>query len=328
MDTKILLPNNETYKEAREIIRSGGIVAFPTETVYGLGADAENSEAIKKIFIAKGRPQDNPLIVHISKKEDFFKVGKNITNICKALMDFMPGPITLIVDKNENISKEATAGLDTVGIRIPENKIARDFIEATGKFIAAPSANTSSRPSPTTAKHVYEDMNGKIPLIIDGGSCDIGIESTVVDTRGDKARIHRPGRITFEMIEEKLGKGNVEIAKLGEKAISPGMKYKHYAPKCAMELHFRKETALDACNRLKNEGRRPILIALDKYIEFDPHIAMGKNSVDYANRLFDSLRDAEKQSDYIIAIAPDDDEVGRSVLNRIEKSCGGNIVKW
>lgn len=237
METRILKPTNENIAAAGEIIRRGGLVAFPTETVYGLGADALNEEAVSKIYKAKGRPSDNPLIVHIAEKDDIYPLVKEVTPAAKALMDaFFPGPLTIILPKSEKIGSVVSGGLDTVGIRMPQNPIARAFIKAAGTPVAAPSANTSGLPSPTNAKYVIEDMRGKIDAVIDGGSCEFGIESTVLSLAGDVPTILRPGAVTREMLSEVIGR--VDIARAvtegmadGETAASPGMKYKHYAPK-------------------------------------------------------------------------------------------------
>src|SRR5574344_2970468 len=219
-DTKIMLPNSETYSIASKLINSGEIVAFPTETVYGLGANALNDEAVKKIFIAKGRPQDNPLILHVGRKEDIKKYVKSISPLQQKLIDaFMPGPISIIFDKKENVSNVACAGGKTVAVRLPENQVARDFINSCGCPIVAPSANTSKRPSPTIAKYVFDDMNGKIPLIIDGGETPVGIESTVVKVEGEHLVILRPGKINKEMLEKATGakvETKVEAGKIVE----------------------------------------------------------------------------------------------------------------
>lgn len=237
MNTKFLKPTEENIASAGKIIAGGGLVAFPTETVYGLGADALNEAAVANIYKAKGRPSDNPLIVHVAKKEDIAPLVSEIPPKAQMLIDaFFPGPITVIMPKSERIGKTVSGGLGTVGIRMPQNPIARALIEAAGTPIAAPSANTSGLPSPTEAKYVLEDMNGKIDAVIDGGSCRFGIESTVITLAGDHPVILRPGAITKEMMEEVIGPVEIASAVLegmkdGEVAASPGMKYKHYAPK-------------------------------------------------------------------------------------------------
>ena len=229
----------EALKKAGEIIREGGLVAFPTETVYGLGADALNPEASKKIYAAKGRPSDNPLIVHIAKPEDLEQVAKNISKKARMLASkFWPGPLTMIFEKADCVPKETTGGLDTVAVRLPLDKIARDFIETSNRYIAAPSANISGRPSPTAMEYVVEDMNGRIDMIIGGGDSVIGLESTIIDMTADTPMILRPGYITKEMIEECIGETAVDQTILSSESgvapKAPGMKYRHYAPKAEL----------------------------------------------------------------------------------------------
>lgn len=191
--------NEEAIRQAGQIIRDGGLVAFPTETVYGLGGDALNPDSSRKIYAAKGRPSDNPLIVHICRLEDLSKIAAEIPENAKKLAEkFWPGPLTMIFKKTDLVPKETTGGLDTVAVRFPDHKVALAFIEAAGGFVAAPSANTSGRPSPTLGKYVYEDMNGKIEMLLDGGQVGIGVESTIVDVTGEKPMILRPGYVTYE----------------------------------------------------------------------------------------------------------------------------------
>ncbi len=248
MQTKIMLPDEASLTLAASLIRNGEIVGFPTETVYGLGANALDGNAVKKIFKAKGRPQDNPLIVHICKASELFKYGKQISDKAKTLAEaFWPGPLTLVVKSAECIAGEVTCGLDTVGLRCPENEIAREIIRRSGLPIAAPSANRSGRPSPTTAEHVYEDMVGRIPLILDGGSCRVGVESTVISMVGERPMILRPGILGREEIESVIGPVDLSPAieaQLPEesKVQSPGMKYRHYAPHCPLMIVSGEET--------------------------------------------------------------------------------------
>ena len=241
METKwIEIDENNIEKEAVQeagcIIKNGGLVAFPTETVYGLGGDALNKESAKKIYAAKGRPSDNPLIVHICKWDDLKKIVKKIPDSAKALADaFWPGPLTMIFEKNDLVPDETTGGLSTVAVRYPNHKTALAFIEAAGGYVAAPSANVSGRPSPTEGKYVYEDMNGRIEMILDGGLVGIGLESTIVDLTEEIPVILRPGYITEEMLLKVLGEVKMDptilnvAADMAPKA--PGMKYRHYAPK-------------------------------------------------------------------------------------------------
>ncbi|MDE6189168.1 MAG: threonylcarbamoyl-AMP synthase, partial [Clostridia bacterium] len=210
---------NEGLEEAVELIKDGEVVAFPTETVYGLGANALDGSAVKKIFAAKGRPMDNPLIVHVAAKADIDKLAANVSAQARSVIDaFMPGPITVILNKSDIVPDEVSAGLSTVGIRFPAHEVAQEFIRACGVPIAAPSANTSTKISPTTAKHVYDDLQGRIPLILEGGNSEVGIESTIIDMSGDTPTILRPGAITADMLAEVLGEvktfsGKIIVAK-------------------------------------------------------------------------------------------------------------------
>ena len=231
----------QIMQEAGEILKKGGLVAFPTETVYGLGANALDEEAAKKTYAAKGRPSDNPLIVHIATLEDLEKVAKNISKDVEALANrFWPGPLTMIFEKTDIVPYGTTGGLDTVAVRMPSDPIARELILAGGGFVSAPSANTSGRPSPTTAEHVSEDLSGKIDMIIDGGSVDIGLESTILDMTVNPPMILRPGAITAEMFEEVIDHVTIDETILGietKKAPkAPGMKYRHYAPKAKLTI--------------------------------------------------------------------------------------------
>ena len=247
MQTKLIKidaddPNKEDMREAAEIIRSGGLVAFPTETVYGLGANALDPEASKRIYAAKGRPSDNPLIVHICRFEELLSIAKEVPPQAKKLADaFWPGPLTMIVWKNEKVPYETTGGMDTVAIRMPNHPVALALIDESGCMIAAPSANTSGKPSPTEAGHVALDLDGKIPMILDGGSVGIGIESTIIDLTEKVPMILRPGYITKEMLEEVLGEEvridpGIIASDSTKKPKAPGMKYKHYAPKADLVL--------------------------------------------------------------------------------------------
>ena len=243
MLTKVEPCTEAALRQAAEWIRAGEVVGFPTETVYGLGADALNPQAVRKIFAAKGRPADNPLIVHIAELSQIRPlISGEISDRAAALAHaFWPGPLTMIFPKSDRIPQEVSAGLDTVGIRFPANEDARRLIQACGCPIAAPSANRSGRPSPTTAAHVLEDMDGRIPMILDGGPCQVGLESTVLDVTGEIPRVLRPGGVTPEMIAQVAGSCRVDESvmrplKEGEKPRSPGMKYRHYAPKGSLTI--------------------------------------------------------------------------------------------
>ncbi|MCQ2516136.1 MAG: threonylcarbamoyl-AMP synthase [Saccharofermentans sp.] len=239
-DTLFVNPSDKDgLSKAAKLLSDGNVVAFPTETVYGLGADATNSDAVKKIFEAKGRPSDNPLIVHISDKSQINELVEEITPVAKKLIDnFMPGPITVIMRKSSKIPSEVSAGLNTVGIRMPSHKVALEFLSLCGCPVAAPSANLSGSPSPTTAMHVKNDMDGYVAAIVDGGDSNVGLESTVVDATGDIPVILRPGAITSEMIDEALSTTTAYAGALEAGSIppAPGMKYRHYAPGCPVEI--------------------------------------------------------------------------------------------
>lgn len=232
----------DIMREAGSIIKNGGLVAFPTETVYGLGGDALNPDSSKKIYAAKGRPSDNPLIVHIANWDSLYKIVKEIPEDAKKLSDaFWPGPLTMIFKKSDVVPYETTGGLDTVAVRMPSHPVALSFIEAAGGYIAAPSANISGRPSPTEARYVVEDMDGRIEMILDGGACEVGLESTIVDLTDDHPVILRPGYVTQTMLENAL---SCEVS--WDRAIidadcktppkAPGMKYRHYAPKGDLQI--------------------------------------------------------------------------------------------
>ncbi len=243
MQTQLLPVSPETLERAGELIREGHLVAFPTETVYGLGANALDADAVRRIFEAKGRPGDNPLIVHISALSQLpALIAGAPSPAARALMDaYWPGPMTLIFPKSDAVPEAVTAGLGTVAVRFPAHPAARALIDAAGVPIAAPSANRSGRPSPTSARHVLEDMDGRVPLILDGGDCEVGLESTVIDLSGETPRVLRPGGVTPEMIVAACGSAGVDPAvmrPLGENEVarSPGMKYRHYAPVGALTV--------------------------------------------------------------------------------------------
>lgn len=330
METKILPPNPTSLTLAAHIIQSGGLVAFPTETVYGLGADATDGDAVRSIFTAKGRPSDNPLIVHLADPEQIAAYVCEMNACAKKLAEaFMPGPITLVMKKRPCIAEQVSAGLDSVGIRIPCHPAARAFLAACDRPIAAPSANTSTRPSPTTAGHVYEDLAGKIPLILDGGACQVGIESTVVNVMGEVPVLLRPGFVTAEEIERVCGA--IAYADPNDARVrSPGVKYRHYAPSCQVILLL--PSALSRIPELLREyaDRRITLICTQTTAGKNCScrtLVMGSTPADMAQHLFDLLREAEKFSDLILLEAPPEGGMGSSVLNRMRKACGGNILE-
>lgn len=341
-NTLILEPTKENIEKAAKIIRQGGLVAFPTETVYGLGADAMNADAVGRIYEAKGRPSDNPMIVHISRASDIGQLTPMLSpQIVEIIDNFWPGPLTIVVKKKPSVPDRTTGGLDTVAVRLPDSEIARDLISAACCPIAAPSANLSGGPSPTRAKDVVADMMGRVDAIIEGEDCRVGIESTVLDLSGDEPTILRPGIITAEAIEAALGRevkydaSLTDAAKhvqldpaggVGEadfKPKSPGMKYKHYAPKAEM-LVVEGERG-----KVKAEIER--LKALNEKLGNSVGVILfeEKAFLEAAHDFFARLRDLDSEGvDMILAGAlSDSDGVGFAVMNRMLKSAGYNIVK-
>ncbi len=330
--------------EAADIIKSGGLVAFPTETVYGLGANALDSNAAKKIYAAKGRPSDNPLIAHIARLEDIKAISddKN-SNIVKLANAFWPGPLTMIINKNANVPYETTGGLDTVAVRMPSNKIARQLIELSKLPIAAPSANTSGRPSPTKAEHVIEDMDGRIDMIIDGGAVGIGVESTIVDLTADVPMILRPGAITENMLRGVLGKIDIDPS-LGKpmadniKPKAPGMKYRHYAPKAELILvEGSKERVVDAINKKAEEtqkkGIKVGIIATDETKNLYKSgmvlsIGSRESEADIAHNLYATLRSFDDANvGLIYSESFNSIGLGYAIMNRLTKAAGYNTIK-
>jgi len=328
METK-LLEGYEAIEEGAKLINEGNVVVFPTETVYGLGADAFNVNAVKKIYEAKGRPSDNPLIVHIYSKDQISSLVSYISKDAKVLIDtFMPGPITIIMPKAPSVPKEVTGGLDTVGIRMPSHLVANAFIKACNCPIAAPSANVSTHISPTNAEDVYEDMKGRVPLIIQGGASNVGIESTIVDMTQEIPTILRPGGITQEMIANTLGvcesfKGKVTIAK------APGMKYKHYAPSCDMVIAESFDSMIKEYKAKLEEGLNPIIIARDdviKKLNGERYIDVGVDADETMRNIFASMHEGQRIANYIICQDFGEDGKNASVMNRVNKAAGGKRV--
>ena len=332
----------EAYAQAGALVRAGQVVAFPTETVYGLGANALNPQAVAKIFAAKGRPQDNPLIVHIARKEDIDSLTTGLNANARKIMEhFMPGPLTIIVPKAEIIPDVTSAGLATVGVRFPINKYAQEFILACGCPIAAPSANLSGRPSPTNAQDVLEDMQGKVAGILDGGSCGVGLESTVVDTTSPVPTICRPGGVTYEMLTEVLGAVEIDPALLGDKnfkPIAPGMKYRHYAPKepvyllegNAVELLpalVGKAVAAGLKVGVLCDAAMSAQLAQLKQQEGILLSCWGESREALAADLFYLLRDFDRtKPDVILAQGVSEDGIGLAIMNRLRKAAGYQII--
>ncbi len=341
MDTKIVKitsENDNNLLEMGEIIKNGGLVAFPTETVYGLGANAFDEKAVLSVFEAKNRPADNPLIVHLAEISELDKVAEDVPPVAYRLFErFSPGPLTIILKKKTCVPTAVTAGLDTVAVRIPSHPVAKALIKTSGVPIAAPSANLSGRPSPTRAEHVIEDMQGRIPAIIDGGACEVGLESTVIELSSGTVNILRPGGITKADLEEVIAEVKVdrhvnEQAKDGEAVRSPGMKYKHYAPNAEVTalVGDRKTTANEIRRLLAENADIPCGVICYDGFAFDSEtvLYMGENNKVYAERLFDALRECDLLGvKKVFAQFEDDDGYGMAVKNRLFKSAGGKVIK-
>ena len=336
MNTLLLSDNENDIKQAGEILKNGGLVGIPTETVYGLAANALDGRAVASIFRAKGRPMDNPLIVHIADIGDIerFNLVADFPEKAKKLAEkFWSGPLTMIMPKGSAIPDEVSAGLDTVAIRFPEHKTAQAIIKAAGVPLAAPSANISGSPSPTTAEHVMSDLNGRIDAVVDGGECRVGLESTVITMVPDKPRLLRPGGITVEQIESVIGAIDVDNAVLNQldknaKAASPGMKYKHYAPKARVIL-VRGEEYIDYVN--KNAGRNTAALCYDEDVEKlnVRSFSLGKSEdVDIqAHALFDRLRQIDGENvETVYARCPEPDGVGMALYNRLIRAAGFEVI--
>lgn len=348
MKTKVvkitdIQPNPEAIYEAGQIIQNGGLVAFPTETVYGLGGDALNPTSSKKIYEAKGRPSDNPLIVHIADITDISKIAVNIPKEAYDLATaFWPGPLTMILNKSDAVPKETTGGLDTVAIRMPVNETARDFIAAAGGFVAAPSANRSGKPSPTVAKYVIEDMYGFIDMIIDGGESTIGLESTIVDLTVNPPMVLRPGFITTWQLKEILPNIVIDKTTLSndtkEAPKAPGMKYRHYAPKADMTIvSGNTEDVIkyvnDKIHGAKEQGLKTGVIATDETIDLyvaDSRKSLGNRTDEksLAHNLFRILREFDDEEvDVAFAESFEGTGINQATMNRMLKAAGHKEVK-
>ncbi len=335
--------NKEVIEEAGEILKRGGLVAFPTETVYGLGANGLDEQAAAKIYAAKGRPSDNPLIIHICEIGALDKIVANIPESGKKLAEkFWPGPLTMIFEKTPIVPLGTTGGLETVAVRMPNHKVALEIIKAGGGYIAAPSANTSGRPSPTKAEHVADDLSGRIDMIVDGGMVGIGIESTIVDVTGDIPMILRPGYITKEMLEEVVGevtidKAIIEGSDVKDKPKAPGMKYKHYAPKGDLTIiEGKSEDVVAEINRLAKEkeqnGKKVGIICTDETIMcYDSRNVMSigtrENEVSISHNLYDVLRKFDDlEVEFIYSESFDEGNMGMAIMNRLLKAAGHKII--
>jgi len=328
--------DEESINKVGKILKDGGLAAIPTETVYGLAANALCGESVKRIFEAKGRPSDNPLIVHISKFSDIYELVKEVPKEAELLRDaFWPGPLTIILPKSDIIPDEVSAGLKTVAVRLPSHPVARAIIEAAGVPLAAPSANVSGKPSPTSAKHVLDDLNGKVDAIIDGGICNVGVESTVITLATKVPRLLRPGGITLEQLKSVLGEVEVDDAvinplKDGEEAASPGMKYKHYSPKADVYVIDGKredfisyinknatEDTLALCYNDENEEIKCRKILIGEEFDYDTQ----------AHLLFDALRKCDELgAKTVYAHIPMKEGVSLAVYNRLMRAAGFKVI--
>lgn len=326
--TKICKIEQESIAEAIALLKSGEVVAIPTETVYGLGAIGTNGLAVKKIFEIKGRPNDNPLICHVHKDFDLEQLVEIEQDYVNRLIEkFTPGPLTLVFKSKGVICDEAVCGGQTLAIRIPSHEGCQQLLKSLNQPVVAPSANLSKHTSPVTAEHVYNDLNGKIELILDGGKCSGGIESTVLDVTSKTPRILRAGLITKEMIESVVGACEVAKHVKGEKVISPGVKYQHYRPKCQTALfeYNQLDQVIKLYQKLVNEGKTPFVLCDDKtanLLGVKNVLNLGKTDLEIASNLYDKLLEGEKKADIIIAVCFDrEDGVYMGITNRLRKSC-------
>lgn len=323
-------------------IRRGGLCVFPTETVYGIGGDAMNPEAVSSIFLAKGRPSDNPLIVHIHNFEQVGLLSGEVSPMARGLMEaFWPGPFTAVVKCRSSVPREVTGGLDTVGIRMPSHEGARALLRESGRLIAAPSANLSGKPSPTRVKHVIQDFLGRVPVILDGGDCAVGVESTVADLTEEVPLVLRPGGITPEMIREQAGQVKISPAVLeglkdGEAAASPGMKYKHYAPRAkvfVVDGESAKAIAIKANSMYDNyisQGNRPVILCrAENALLYGQRQAeaIGRTEAEIAQNIFHALRQADEDGfDIVLFEAVGKKGMGLAVMNRMMRAAGFHVI--
>ena len=323
---------------AAEILRRGGLLGIPTETVYGLGADGLNEDAVRRIFEAKGRPQDNPLILHVPSAQWLSRYCENIPEAAYVLAErFWPGPLTMILERKGIVPDTVTSGLSTVGMRCPDHPVCREIIARAGVPVAAPSGNTSGRPSPTTAAHMLEDMDGKIDAIVDGGPCTVGVESTIIDLTLHPPRLLRPGGVTLEQLQAVLGEVAVdkavrELLSGDEHPRAPGMKYRHYAPKAPVTV-VKGEAAKSAAYIKAHMGQGSGVICFDEFAgEFPGRpvelLGPATDKAEQARRVFDALRqfDGTNVPD-IWAQCPDDSGIGLAVSNRLNKAAGFHIIE-
>ena len=341
-EIKNTIKDDAEIEKAGQIIRNGGLVAFPTETVYGLGGDALNAQSSQKIYAAKGRPSDNPLIVHICRLDDIYDIVSEFPESAQKLAEnYWPGPLTMVLPKSDKVPDETTGGLSTVAVRMPVDPIALSFIKAPGGYLAAPSANTSGKPSPTKAKYVIEDMDGKIDMIIDGGDVEIGLESTIVDLSGTVPMLLRPGFITLDMLRECLGEVRMDPTLFSgdykEPPKAPGMKYRHYAPKGILTIVSGMEIAVvERINELVEtavlEGKKVGVIATDETLpKYDcscvKSVGTRKDEVSIAHNLYRILREFDDEDvELIYSEAFDTPNMGQAIMNRLLKAAGHHVM--
>lgn len=329
MITRIAPVDDKSLELADKIIRAGGLVAFPTETVYGLGANALDDDAVKLIYVTKGRPADNPLIAHVHKDYDISRLVTDIPEYAKLLAKaFLPGPLTMVYRSKGVVCPTVSCGLDTLAVRVPSHEGAQRFLKYVDLPIAAPSANISKHVSPVTAQHVYDDFNGRIELILDGGKCEGGIESTVLDCTGAVPCVLRSGLVTRDMVAQVAGECDEYHMVAGERVRSPGMKYKHYSPRCETKLFdfAHRADALKAYYECEAAGKRAYIMCDDdvaREMNGARILSLGGDERQVAANLYDKLREGEKVADIIIAVAPlKQDGVMVGVMNRLTKACG------
>ncbi len=336
--TQLLSGDAAGIAAAGEILAAGGLVGIPTETVYGLAADATNAQAVLSIYAAKERPADNPLIVHIAEPEEMYEIAAEVPEAAVRLAEaFWPGPLTIILPRGKKIPPEVSAGLDTVSIRMPAHPVARAIIKAGGRPLAAPSGNRSGRPSPTTARHMLEDMDGRIPLIVDGGACSVGVESTVMTLCTEEPLVLRPGAVTAEQLSVVLGcpvrlsHAITEGLKDGEAPQSPGMKYKHYAPKAEVTLVVGSTEQYTAyVNAHREEGRMALCFAEDAPLLQTACVVYGEaeHPEQQAQQVFSALRELdERGAKTVLAHCPQTSGVALAVYNRLLRAAAFRVIQ-
>ena len=339
MNTKVLTPSDENLKLAAEIISNGGLVAFPTETVYGLGVNALLEDGAPKVYAAKGRPSDNPLIIHLADPKDAEKYCYTSEVYYKIAKLFMPGPVTFILPKKDIIPSCVTGGLDTVAVRVPSNPVAKKLISYAGVPIAAPSANLSGRPSTTTADHCIADLFGKIEAIIDGGECEIGLESTILTEKDGQLKLLRPGGVTVEMLENAGFEVSIDKAVLSklennERPLAPGMKYRHYAPNAQVTLLDGDESKIEDFMKNALQDENTVVLCFEEDVSINKHersiiVGSKEDKSMQAHKLFAVLRGLDEHPTIkrVFAQLPSTDGIGLAIFNRLLKASGYNILK-